>query len=345
MIDTKRNFDFEISPSIRSVYRIPFIRTNRPRFPKEKRKTEREREEEKFSTITFARRNGDCIEFPYRLLAGFPRTVPPSLFSPWTSCATCRYSFTLFPSRTRGTTILPFLSSCGTLSASGSGMGERFEKVRTIGIVSSFTPWKDRDLLDALGTKDRAIFFAPGSRPPDNYTRIDTIFATTAGIIKTFFIFFPLSLLPRFLFVLLLNSFSEFRAEYFSLNASTARQGSPPMIATWLANGRGLWRWTTRWKLIKTLESSRRCISLRIFSINNRKTVDRRPSDDVYNFSVFFFFYKFVRFFFFDIFLLHMHIFFEKWNFWFERLECLCIYEKFKCTKSSTNIYIMYKYI
>lgn len=346
MIDTKRNFDFEISPSIRSVYRIPFIRTNRPRFPKEKRKTEREREEEKFSTITFARRNGDCIEFPYRLLAAFPRTVPPSLFSPWTSCATCRYSFTLFPSRTRGTTILPFLSSCGTLSASGSGMGERFEKVRTIGIVSSFTPWKDRDLLDALGTKDRAIFFAPGSRPPDNYTRIDTIFATTAGIIKTFFIFFPLSLLPRFLFVLLLNSFSEFRAEYFSLNASTARQGSPPMIATWLANGRGLWRWTTRWKLIKTLESSRRCISLRIFSINNRKTVDRRPSDDVYTVEQFFrFFFINSYLFFFDIFLLHMHIFFEKWNFWFERLECLCIYEKFKCTKSSTNICIMYKYI
>lgn len=174
-------------------------------------------------------------------------------------------------------------------------MGERFEKVRTIGIVSSFIPWKDRDLLDALGTKDRAIFFAPGSRPPDNYTRIDTIFATTAGIIKTFFIFFPLSLLPRFLFVLLLNSSSEFRAEYFSLNASTARQGSPPMIATWLANGRGLWRWTTRWKLIKTLESSRRCISLRIFSINNRKTVDRRPSDDVYTVEQFFRFFFFIN--------------------------------------------------
>lgn len=295
MIDTKRNFDFEISPSIRSVYRIPFIRTNRPPSLSKRKKKDREREEEKFSTITFARRNGDCIEFPYRLLAAFPRTVPPSLFSPWTSCATCRYSFTLFPSRTRGTTILPFLSSCGTLSASGSGMGERFEKVRTIGIVSSFTPWKDRDLLDALGTKDRAIFFAPGSRPPDNYTRIDTIFATTAGIIKTFFIFFPLFLLPRFLFVLLLNSFSEFRAEYFSLNASTARQGSPPMIATWLANGRGLWRWTTRWKLIKTLESSRRCISLRIFSINNRKTVDRRPSDDVYTVEQFFRFFFFIN--------------------------------------------------
>lgn len=43
MIDTKRNFDFEISPSIRSVYRIPFIRTNRPPSLSKRKKKDRER--------------------------------------------------------------------------------------------------------------------------------------------------------------------------------------------------------------------------------------------------------------------------------------------------------------
>lgn len=43
MIDTKRNFDFEISSSIRSVYRIPFIRTNRPPSLSKRKKKDRER--------------------------------------------------------------------------------------------------------------------------------------------------------------------------------------------------------------------------------------------------------------------------------------------------------------
>lgn len=152
--------------------------------PQEKRERER-----KFSTITFVRRNGDCIEFPYRLLAGFPRTVPPSLFSPWTSRATCRYSFTLSPPCTRGTTILTFLSSCGTLSASGSG--RRFEKARTIGIVSSFTRWKGQGgvppSMHSSGTKDRGDIFCPREREGHpTITRIDTIFATTPGSLKRF---------------------------------------------------------------------------------------------------------------------------------------------------------------
>lgn len=79
------------------------------------------------------------------------------------------YPFSL---RTRGTTILSFLSSCGTLSASGSGTGDVLRKCERLGLsrlLHRERTGRGLDALGTVGTKDRAIFFALGSKPPDNY--------------------------------------------------------------------------------------------------------------------------------------------------------------------------------
>lgn len=101
------------------------------------------------------------------------------------------------PPCTRGTTILTFLSSCGTLSASGPGDVSR--KCERLGLSRLFYTVKRTgrgpSSMHSSGTKDRGDIFSPeGEREREGHptiTRIDTIFATTPGSsLKPFFIYF-----------------------------------------------------------------------------------------------------------------------------------------------------------
>lgn len=147
-----------------------FIDTNCCGLSKKKKKNPQR------SRLSAERRAANCIEFPYRLLAVSPKA--PSIFILGGNLgATCRYSFTLFPSFPRETIFLRSLAGHFQPPAPDR---RRFEKVRTIGIVSSFTPWKDSHGLDALETpvnKGSGDIFCPRERTNPTITTIDTIFS------------------------------------------------------------------------------------------------------------------------------------------------------------------------
>lgn len=148
------------------------------------------------SRLSAERRAANCIEFPYRLLAVSPKA--PSIFILGGNLgATCRYSFTLFPSFPRETIFLRSLAGHFQPPAPDR---RRFEKVRTIGIVSSFTLWKDSHGLDALETpvnKGSDDIFCPRERTNPTITTIDTIFSLRS--LKCFIFIFSSFILRSFI--------------------------------------------------------------------------------------------------------------------------------------------------
>lgn len=168
-----------------------FIDTNCCGLSKKKKK-----KNPQWSRLSAERRAANCIEFPYRLLAVSPKA--PSIFILGGNLgATCRYSFTLFPSFPRETIFLRSLAGHFQPPAPDR---RRFEKVRTIGIVSSFTPWKDSHGLDALETpvnKGSGDIFCPRERTNPTITTIDTIFSLRS--LKCFIFIFSSFILRRFI--------------------------------------------------------------------------------------------------------------------------------------------------